>query len=161
MEGTTLNLKKCVRILSLLRHPLCVTVLTVQLELQVMTDLFSMYEVGIICLWTWHHWLVNSCKATQTFGRFFFLLPFLLGFQHWEMPLIKKSLHYFYLSLLSNSQFLSCMLLTSCPIRLSGILSMGFRGWCWYHPFALPTFEFFGCTPFPLSHEVNDNPQCS
>lgn len=30
-------------------------------------NLFSIYK-GIICFWTWHHWLVNSCEATQAFG---------------------------------------------------------------------------------------------
>lgn len=82
MEGTTLNLKNCVRILSLLRHPLCVTVLTVQLELQVMTDLFSMYEVGSLFM----NITSLTCKFLQSYTDFWqvfvFLLPFLLGFQH-------------------------------------------------------------------------------
>ncbi len=63
------SLKIVCRILSLLRHPVCATVLTVRLDLPVMTDLFRVYEIDIICLWTWHHLLVNSCEATQAFGR--------------------------------------------------------------------------------------------
>lgn len=84
--------EKCVRILSLLKHPVCVAALTVLLDSHAMTNLFSMYEVRIICLWTWHHWLVNSCEATQTLGRgtifFFFPFPFCFDFSiekcHWS-----------------------------------------------------------------------------
>lgn len=72
MEGTTLNLKKCVRILSLLRHPLCVTVLTVQLELQVMTDLFSMYEVGSLFM----NITSLTCKFLQSYTDFWQVFVF-------------------------------------------------------------------------------------
>lgn len=124
-------------------------------------------------VWSWHNLFMNmtslTCKFLQRYTDFwqvFFSPPLFTwiptlrnAIDQEKSPLLLSFSAFFHF--LSNSQFLSCMLLTSCPIRLSGILSMGFRGWCWYHPFALPTFEFFGCTPFPLSHEVNDNPQCS
>lgn len=71
---------------------------SVRSDSHAMTNLFSMYEVRIICLWTWHQRRVNSCEATQAFGperrRFILLIlipPSLIWFQHWEMPLIRKS----------------------------------------------------------------------
>lgn len=160
MQGTFFILKTCFRLPSLLRHPVCVTVLTIWLELPVMTDLFSMYEIDIICLWTWHHWLVNSCEATQTFGRealrVFFLL-FWLWFQHWEMPLTKIILCNFYLCISSTH---------SHCVSIASVLSCLFPAWgsgggvdSTHLP--RPLSVFFGCPPFPLSHGVNDDPRCS
>lgn len=68
-EGFRSDPKKCVSIPSLWRHPVCAAAPSVRSDSHAMTNLFSMYEVRIICLWTWHHRLVNSCEATQAFGR--------------------------------------------------------------------------------------------
>lgn len=135
---------------------LSVTVLTVHLDLPLMIDLFSMFEMDIICLWTWHHWLVNSCEATQFWQRclwVFFLLRFSLLLQHRECHRsIKFFTTFIYIFHLLLTLWSGCFCFRS--VHFLFFFSMGVR-------VASPTFRFFGCPPFPLSHGVNDDSPCS
>lgn len=132
-EGFHSDPKKCVRIPSLRRHPVCAAAPSVCSDSHAMTNLFSMYEVRIICLWTWHHRLVNSCEATQAFGReaqrvFFPPSSLFALISALRNAIDQEILRDYHPPLFSLTD---CMLLKFYPVCLSGLMFIGLRDWCY------------------------------